>query len=364
MFSFAMSKEQKMVKDEFAKFVKEMVTDAAHDMDEDGKIPDDVIQKVWELGASISMIPEEYGGFGMKDSPVETCLILEELAYGDMSFAVAATLPSLFIHPVAEMGTEAQKKKYLPLYCGETYAPCTLALQEPHYGFDPLDLKTTASRKNGSFILNGKKCFVPLARQSNHLMVAATYEGVNNLFIVERENSGVTVGEREKNLGLNALETNEVVLENCEIPAEDRLGGDNGCDFDKLLQKMRIAISAMGTGISRASLEFAKNYALQRIQFGEPIVFRQSIAFMLAEMAYEVDAMRLMTWKAASKLENGLDAKKESYLAKLYAGEMAMKVTDHGVQVLGGHGYIRDYPQERCYRNGRGISILEGIATL
>ncbi len=115
MFSFAMSKEQKMVKDEFAKFVKEMVIDAAHDMDEDGKIPDDVIQKVWELGASVSMIPEEYGGFGMKDSPVETCLILEELAYGDMSFAVAATLPSLFTHPVAEMGTDAQKKKYLPL---------------------------------------------------------------------------------------------------------------------------------------------------------------------------------------------------------------------------------------------------------
>jgi len=239
-----------------------------------------------------------------------------------------------------------------------------LALHEPHYGFDPLELKTTAARKNGSFILNGKKCFVPLAQQSKHLLVAAAYEGVNNLFIVERENSGVTASDREQNLGLNALETNEVVLENCEIPAEDRLGGDKGCDFDRLLQKMRIAISAMGTGISRASLEFARNYALQRVQFGEPIVFRQSVAFMLAEMAYEVDAMRLMTWKAASKLENGKDAKKESYLAKLYAGEMAMKVTDHGVQVLGGHGYIRDYPQERCYRNGRGISILEGVATL
>jgi alkylation response protein AidB-like acyl-CoA dehydrogenase len=321
-------------------------------------------QKAWELGASISMIPEEYGGFGMKDSPLETTLILEELAYGDMSFAIAATLPSLFIHPVAEMGTEAQKKKYLPLYCGETYSPCTFALHEPHYGFDPLVLKTTAARKNGSYVLNGKKCFVPLAKESKHLLVAASYKGANNLFIVERENSGVTIGERELNLGLNALETNEVVLDNCEIPAEDRLGGGNGCDFDSLLQKMRIAISAMGTGISRASLEFAKDYALQRVQFGEPIVFRQSIAFMLAEMAYEVDAMRLMTWKAASRLEAGKDAKRESYLAKLYAGEMAMKVTDHGVQVLGGHGYIRDYPQERYYRNGRGISILEAVAIL
>ncbi len=166
----------------------------------------------------------------MKASPVETCLGLQELACGYRPFAVAAALPSLSPHPVAEMGTAAQKKKYLPLYCGEAYAPCTLALQEPQYGFDPMDLKTSASRKNGSFILNGKKCFVPLAQQSNHLMVAASYEGVNNLFIIERENSGITVGEREKNLGLNALETHEVVLENCEIPAEDRLGGDNDTD--------------------------------------------------------------------------------------------------------------------------------------
>jgi alkylation response protein AidB-like acyl-CoA dehydrogenase len=364
MFSFALSKEQKMVRDEFAKFVKEMVSDAAHDMDEDGEIPQDVIQKVWELGASISMIPEEYGGFGMKDSPVETALILEELAYGDMSFAIAATLPSLFLHPIAEMGTDAQKKKYLPQYCAETYSPCTFALHEPHYGFDPQNLKTTATRKNGSFMLNGEKCFVPLAKQSNHLLVAASYEGINNLFIVERANSGVNVGGREKNLGLNALETNEVTLKNCEIPAEDRLGGDSGCDFDKLLQKMRIAISAMGTGVARASLETARDYALQRTQFGEPIAFRQSIAFMLAEMAYEVDAMRLMAWKAASRLEAGKDARRECYLAKLYAGEMTMKVTDHGVQVLGGHGYIRDYPQERYYRNGRGISILEAVAIL
>ena len=333
-------------------------------IDEGGEIPKDVIQKVWELGASISMIPEEYGGFGTKDSPVETCLILEELAYGDMAFAIAATLPSLFIHPLAEMGTEEQKKKYLPLYCGENYVPCTLALHEPHYGFDPTDLKTSATRKNGSFVLNGKKCFVPMARPSNHLLVAATYEGASNLFIVEGENSGVSISEREKNLGLNALETHEVTLENCEIPAEDRLGGDAGCDYDRLLQKMRIAISAIGTGISRASVEFARNYALQRVQFGERIAQRQSIAFMLAEMAYEVDAMRLMTWKAAAMLEAGKDAKRESYLAKLYTGEMTMKVVDNGVQVLGGHGYIRDYPQERHYRNGRGISILEAVATV
>ena len=364
MFSFAMSKEQKMVRDEVAKLVKGVVVESAHDMDEERRIPMESIQKAWELGFSISMVPESYGGYGLKDSPVETVLILEELACGDMAFAAAVMLPSLFIHPLAEMGTEEQKKKYLPLYCGDTYKPCTLAIQEPHVDFDPTELRTSAVRKNGSYILNGKKCFVPAARQSGHLLVAASLGGEGALFIVPQDAPGMAIGEREKNLGLYALETYEVEFDNCAIPAEDRLGGSDGCDYHRLIQKNRVAMSAVGTGISRASLSFARDYALQRVQFGEPIAHRQSIAFMLAEMAYEVEAMRLLTWKAASRIEAGKDAKREAYLAKLYVGDMTMKITDYGVQILGGHGYIRDYPVERYYRNGRSISILDGMATL
>lgn len=295
---------------------------------------------------------------------METALILEELAWGDMAFALGVMQPSLFIHPLTEMGTEKQKEIYLPLYCGDDYKPCTLAIQEPHVGFDPFSLKTTAVRKDGVYILNGKKCFVPGAKESGHMLVAVSLDGEPALFIVPGDATGMTVGEREKNLGLYALETFEVLFENCEIPAEDRLGGENGCDYDRLIQKTRVAMSAIGTGISRASLEFVKDYARQRVQFGEPIAHKQSVAFMLAEMAYEVDAMRLMTWKAASRLEAGKGAARESYLAKLYAGEMTMKVCDYGVQVMGGHGYIRDYPVERYFRNGRGIGILEGMATL
>lgn len=362
MIDFSMSKEQKMVKDEVANLVKDLVIPTAQEVDADGVIPVDSIQKAWELGASVSMVPEEYGGFGMGDSPILSTIILEELAYGDMAFAIAVTLPSLFIHPIAEMGTEEQKKKYLPLYCKDEYSPCTLAINEPHFGFDPVDLKTVAVQKKGVFILNGKKCFVPRAGQSAHMLVAASLDGKNSLFIVNCDHPGVKIGEREKNLGLYALETYEVTLENCEISAEDRLGGGNGCDYDRLLHKTRIAMSAMATGNSQAALDFAKKYAVERVQFGEPIAHRQSVAFMVAEMAYETEAMRLMTWKAASRLEAGKDAGRESYLAKLYTGEMAMKIADHGVQILGGHGYIRDYPVERYYRNARGISILEGMA--
>ncbi|MCE5213023.1 MAG: acyl-CoA dehydrogenase family protein [Deltaproteobacteria bacterium] len=364
-FGFNLSEEQSSMKDTVAKLIKSMVTgNPAHDMDEERKLSREIIDKVWELGATISMIPEDYGGYGMEYSPIMNSIILEELAAGDMALAIAATLPSTFIYTILQMGTEEQKKKYLPLYCDPAYKACTVAINEPRFKFDAVSLETKAEKSVGKYVLNGKKCFVPMAKDSGHLLVAANDNGKTELFIIESNNPGLKIGEREKNLGLYALESYPVVMENCEVSADDRVGGDKGCDYDRFLQKTRIAMSAIGTGVSRASFEYARDYAKERVQFGEPIASRQAIAFLIAEMAYEVDAMRLMTWKAASVLEAGRDAKRESYLAKLYAGEMTMKITDYGVQILGGHGYIRENPVERYYRNGRGIAILEGMATV
>ena len=362
MLNFAMSKQQEMVKKEVAKLVKNIVAENAHDMDEGGSIPEESVQKAWELGFSVNSVPETYGGFGMDDSPLESTIVLEELAYGDMAFAVAVTTPSLFISPLAKMGTEDQKKKYLPLVCKDDFSPCTLAINEPRFAFDAVSLQTTAEKKNGAYVLNGTKCFVPLAAKASHIMVAAAVDGKNELFIVDAKNPGLKVGEREKTLGVYALEMNKVVLENCEVPAEDKLGGEEGCDYSLFLQRSRVAMAAMATGVANASYDFAREYAKTREQFGEPICYRQSIAFMLAEMAYEVDAMRLMTWKAASKLEAGKDATREAYLAKLYVGEMAMKIADYGVQIMGGHGYIREYPVERYYRNARSFSTVEALS--
>jgi alkylation response protein AidB-like acyl-CoA dehydrogenase len=364
-FGFSMSEEQVSMKDTVAKLIKSMVMgNPAHEWDEARKLPREVIDKVWELGAILSTVPEEYGGYGMEYSPIMNAIFLEELAAGDMALAIAANLPSIFIYTILQMGTEEQKKKYLPLYCKPTYTTCTVAINELRFKFDAVALETTAQKKDGKYIINGKKCFVPMAKESGHLLVAANADGKMDLFIVEAGNPGLKIGEREKNLGLYALETYPVTFENCEVPAADRVGGENGSDYGKFLQKTRTALSAIGTGVSRASYEYARDYAKERVQFGEPIAYRQSIAFMIAEMAYEVDAMRLMTWKAASALEAGRDAKREAYLAKLYAGEMTMKITDYGVQILGGHGYIRENPVERYYRNGRGIAILEGMATV
>lgn len=364
-FGFSMSEEQSSMKDTVAKLIKSMVAgNPAHDMDEERKLSREIIDKIWELGATISTVPEEYGGYGMEYSPVMNTIFLEELAAGDMALAIAATLPSTFIYTILHMGTEEQKKMYLPLYCDPAYKACTVAINEPRFKFDAVSLETKAEKKDGKFVINGKKCFVPMANDSGHILVAANADGKMELFIIDRNNPGLKIGEREKNLGLYALETYPVTLANCEVSATDRVGGETGCNYSRFLQNTRIAMAAIGTGVSRASYEYAREYAKERVQFGEPIASRQAIAFMIAEMAYEVDAMRLMTWKAASALEAGRDAKKEAYLAKLYAGEMTMKLTDYGVQILGGHGYIRENPVERYYRNGRGIAILEGMATV
>ncbi len=362
MLDFSMSKEQKLIRDEFARLVKELVIDNTHQMDESGQIPPDLIQQVWEMGASILDVPERYGGYGGQNSCLDSAVILEELAFGDMAVAIAATLPSLMIQALLLGGTPDQQEKYLPLFCAETYPHCSLAISEQRFRFDPTVLKTSAVYEKDRFILNGEKCFVPMADQAEHFLVAANFNDRNHLFIVSKDNPGVIIVGQENNLGLNALKMFEIRFDGCQVPTADHLGGDQPDFYDQFLQRTRIGMSALATGVGRASFEFVKRYAKERSQFGEPIAHRQSVAFMVAEMAYEVDAMRLLTWQAASKIQAQKDAARAAYLAKLYAGEKVMKVCDYGVQVMGGHGYIREYPVEGYYRNSRGVSILEGLA--
>jgi len=360
--SFALSEEQQMMQDTIRQLVQANVIDAIHQWDENRQLDKQTVQKFWELGVIQSMIPEEYGGYGMESSPVLHTIILEELAYGDMAFAVYAMLPALFVLPVVHLGSTEQKGKYLPEFCNESYIPATMAVNELSVGFDIWNCETKAEKKGSSYVLNGKKCFVPLADEAKYMIVVAHYEGNPHLFIVDKEVKGLSVGEREKNCGWWALPTFEVNFENCLVPESNKLGDELAINW--LLQRTRTAMAAIGTGISRASYDYAKKYAKERQQFGEPIASRQSIAFMIAEMAYEVDAMRLLAWKAASAIELGMDANRESFLAKIYAGEMTMKLTDYGVQILGGHGYIRDHPVERYYRNGRSIAICEAMAII
>ena len=203
---------------------------------------------------------------------------------------------------------------------------------------------------------------MPLAADADLVLIWAAENGATQGFIVPGGAPGLEIGETEKNMGLKALATYELTLNDCRVPRADKLGGQAGCDFDRILNYSRVALAAMAVGVARGAYEYAREYAKERHAFGEPIASRQAIAFMLAEMAIEVDAARLMAWEAAWKLDRGQDAIKECYLAKTYADDMALTVTDRAVQVLGGHGYIRDHPVEMWLRNGRGFATFDGMA--
>lgn len=362
MISFSPSEEQQMIVNVVKQFATDEMRKVYREADESGEIPARIIDAAWGLGFISSSIPEEHGGAGGEHSTITGSLLAEELAWGDLSMAMHILCPALVVFPILEMGTEEQKRKYLPAFCREKYEAATAALMEPRFNFDPYSLSTTARLDGGNYLLSGEKCYVPLAADADLLLVYAAENGSNQGFILEKGASGLEIGEPEKNMGIKALATYELALKDCRIPRENRLGGKIGCDFNRIMNCSRVALSAMAVGVARAAFEYSRDYAKERVAFGEPIAARQAIAFMLAEMAIEVDATRLMTWEAAWKLDRKEDATEEASLVKMYADDMAVTVTDRAVQILGGHGYIREHPVELWLRNGRGFAAFDGMA--
>jgi len=362
MTSFSPSEDQQMIVTMVKQFATDEMRKIYRECDEDGEIPAHIVDTAWEMGFISSNIPEENGGLGEEHSAVTGSLIAEELAWGDLSMAMHILCPSLVVLPILEMGTAEQKRKYLPAFCGEKYTPATAALIEPHFTFDPGSLSATARLDGNDYVLSGEKCYVPLAADADLLLVYAAENGSNQGFILEKSTPGLKISEREKNMGIKALATYELTLKDCRIPKENRLGGEKGCDLNRIMNYSRVALSAMAVGVARAAFEYSRDYAKERYAFGEPIASRQAIAFMLAEMAIEIDATRFMTWEAAWKLDHKEDATKEASLVKMYADDMVVMVTDRAVQVLGGHGYIREHPVELWLRNGRGFATFTGMA--
>ncbi len=367
MISFDLTKEQELVLKSAKEFAAGELRDISRECDETGSIPEKVLNKAWEIGLANAAVPEAYGGIGMDRSPVTNVLVCEELAYGCAALAAAILGPTTFIHPLIDFGTEKQKKKYLPLYSEEKFKPASMALHEPQFTFDPTDMKTTAVKKGNEWIINGTKRLVPFGCSARHfLVIARTGEktGLSHIgaFIVQRDAAGLTVSEgKEKTMGLRSLPCSTLTLEDCVVPADDCLGEDNGIDGRRLINSIRIANSALCIGLSRAVMDYTIPYAKERIAFGEPIAKKQIIAFYLADMCIETDAMRWMVWKAASQLEQGADAVKSTTLAKHYVDQKSVKIADDGVQIFGGHGYIRDFPVEMWLRNARTLTVLEGV---
>lgn len=358
MISFEPTEEQQLVRDTVSSFAHEQIRPAAREADESGHIPEGLVQHAWELGLVNNAIPETYGGYGDQRLAMTSALVCEELGWGDLSVALHMLAPRLVIYPVIELGSEAQRKEILPAYTGPQFTAATAAVMEPRWNFDLGELSTTATRQGGNFVLSGSKCYVPIAADAQHVLVYARADNGLSAFIVPRGSPGLNIGEREMNMGLKALATYEIQLDNCTVPASAQLTGN----FTPLFNRSRVAQAALAVGVARAAFEYARDYAKDRKAFGVAIGRKQAIAFMLAEMAIEIDATRLLTWEAAWKVDRGEDATREACLARNYAANMVLKVTDNAVQVLGGHGYIRDHLVELFLRNGRGFGVFEGLA--
>ena len=362
MYAFEPSDEQKMLLDAIHRYTENDVRPAAHDTNEEENIPFELVEKGWELGVLQASIPEDYGGFG-DHSTVTGALAAEELGWGDLAGALAVLTPGLYALPIFLSGSEQQKQKYLPPIIEAEWKPFSAAMVEPHFDFDPNDLSTLATEDGDRYLINGEKVFVPYAAEAEAFVVYAQLNGKTQGFILPPDAQGIEIDGRQGLMGINALPLYKMRFNEVSVPIQNRLGEEDGHDFAPILDASRVAIAALGVGLSKAAFEYSRDYAKDRDVFGVKVAQKQAIAFMLAEMATEIESIRLLTWEAAWMLDEGNDqASKYAYLAHMGAIDMAMMVTDRAVQILGGHGYIREHPVEMWMRSGRGIAAFTGLA--
>jgi alkylation response protein AidB-like acyl-CoA dehydrogenase len=353
-----------MLVDAINRYAVNNLRTTAHDADEEGNLPRKLIEKGWELGFLQASIPEVYGGFGER-SAVTGVLAAEEMAYGDLAGALAVMTPGLFAVPILLAGSEEQKQAYLPRMAEGQWLPYTAVLIEPYFDFDPNELRTAAVAEDNEYVISGEKIYAPYAGEAETMIVYARLDGQTQGFIISKGMPGLEVGERNKTLGIHALPLYQVSLREVHVPRANRLGGVDGHAFGPILDASYLALAATAVGMSRAAFEYARNYAKEREVFGVKVAQKQAIAFMLAEMATEIEAIRCLLWEAAWMADVGKpDASQQAYLALTGAMDMAMMVSDRSVQILGGHGYIREHPVERWMRNGRGIAMLNGLAII
>lgn len=369
MISFKLSDEQEQIRDSVASFATEALRPRAREIDESGQMPKDVLQAGWDLGLVSFAIPEQYGGSGGERSAITNAVVLEALGYGCASQGASIMAPSLFVNPLLDFGTEDQKKELLPLFTGSDFHAATMALHETQFSFGSSAMKTTAEKRGNGFVLNGVKRLVPLGAEASHVLVLAAMDGkagVDNVeaFVVPADAKGLTVEKESGQMGLKPMPTAKVTLDKVELPGSAKLGGDSGVDARHILASIRTAGASLAVGVSRAVTDTCIPYARERVAFGEAIGKKQAIAFMIADMHIESETMRLMNWKAASQVEQRLDATKAAVLAQDYARRKALKIADDGVQVFGGHGFIRDLPLEMWLRNARALTVLEGPAAV
>jgi len=366
---FELSEDQQQVKMSVREFAEAEIAPHVQEWDETQHFPVELVPKLAELGLMGVIFPEEYGGAGM--GYIEYATIIEELSRVDGSVGISiAAHNSLCSNHIYMFGTEEQKRKYLvPLAKGEHLG--AWGLTEANAGSDASGTRTTAVRQNGGWIVNGSKNFITHAIHGNTCVaVASTDRSKGNkgitTFIFEKGMKGFASAKKENKLGLRASETASVVFEDCYVPDENRLGneGEGFIQAMQILDGGRISIAALAVGIAQGAYESAIRYAKQREQFGKPIAEFQAIQFKLADMATQIEAARLLMYRAAYLKDQGKKVTKESAMAKLYASEMSVRVCEEAIQIHGGYGYTKDYPPEKYWRDSKLCTIGEGTSEI
>ncbi len=366
---FRLTEEQTQIKQMVRDFAESEIKPHVSQWDEAQTFPMETIKKLGELGMMGAIFPEQYGGAGL--SYIDYVNIIEELGVVDSGVALTiAAHNSLCTGHIYIAGNEEQKKKWLPkLTSGEWIG--AWGLTEPGSGSDAAGMRTTAVKDGNEWVLNGTKNFITNASYAN-IAVVLTVTDRNDpkrgytAFAVEMDRKGIHPGKKENKLGMRASDTAELVMEDCRVPASNILGkvGEGFVDALRVLDGGRISIGALAIGIARGAYEAARDYAKQRSAFGKPISDFQAIQFMLADMATEIDAARLLCYRAAAMKDEGERITQISAMAKLYASEVAVRCTEKGVQIFGGYGFIKDFPAEKYYRDVKLCTIGEGTSEI
>ena len=362
-----LSKEQGMVQKMAREFARKDLAPQAAERDKNHEYPEESLKKMGELGLLGMLVPEEYGGEAM--DTVSYALAMSEIAYACASTAVIMSVHnSICCGSLLRFGNEEQKKKYLEPMAGGEFI-CSFALSEPESGSDAASITTTAEKDGDYYILNGNKRWITGGATSKLFIVLAKtdpdagHKGIS-AFLVTRDMEGFSTGRLEDKMGQCASDTTDLIFNNCRVPADHLLGkeGEGFLVAMSGLDDGRIGIAALAAGLGQAALDEAAAYARQRVQFGRPIADNQGLRWMIADMATEVEAARLLVLNAAAKKDRGERCSKEASMAKLYASEMANRVAGQAVQIHGGYGYTREFPVERLYRDARVLTIYEGTS--
>lgn len=365
---FELTPEQYQLKDTAHKFAVEEIIPKAAEYDEHHTFPEEIARKAWEVGLMNPQVPPEHGGLGL--GVLDTCLVDEELNYGCAGISNAISANNLAICPIVIAGSEEQKKKYLGWLTSEpTFA--AFAITEPGAGSDVASMSTSYRKVGGEYVVNGTKHFISNGSVAHWYTVFATHDktlrhsGIS-CFVLPADTPGIKRTRMRNKMGQNAGDTAEVVFEDVKIPREGLLGAE-GQGFKIAMQtfdRSRPEITAIGIGISQRALDESLKYAKQRVAFGQAIANFQAIQFMLADMAIEIEAMRLLTYKAAWLLDQGAPSPIVSSYAKAFGADMAMRITTDAVQIFGGYGYMREYPVEKLMRDAKLLQIYEGTSQI